>query len=111
MKMLKFKFKRESLNIIYVSYLRPHLEYASLVWDNCAQYEKETLEKNQYEAARVFTGLTRSVTIQKYSTEIFWISLSDRRHIQTLVLIYKMQKQFITNLVNTIISPICTICT
>jgi hypothetical protein len=45
MKMLKFKINRESLNNIYVSNLRPHLEYASLVWDNCAQYEKETLEK------------------------------------------------------------------
>jgi hypothetical protein len=30
---------------IYISYLRPKLEYASIVWDNCTQYEKETSEK------------------------------------------------------------------
>ena len=61
MKMMKFKLHRKTLNQIYLSYLRPHLEYGSLLWDNCAQYEKETLDKIQYEAARIVTGLTRSV--------------------------------------------------
>ena len=89
MKMLKFKVKRNTLNNIYISYLRPHLEYASLVWDNCTQLEKETLEKIQYEAARVVTGLTRSVSIQYLLKEIGWVSLSDRRQIQKLVLMYK----------------------
>ena len=61
MKLLKFKLKRATLNQIYISYLRPILEYASIVWDNCTMYEKELLEKIQYDGARAVTGLTRSV--------------------------------------------------
>ena len=61
MRFLKFKIKRESLNQIYVSYFRPILEYASLIWDNCTQYEKDSLDKIQYEAARLVTCLTISV--------------------------------------------------
>jgi hypothetical protein len=85
MRMLKFKLKRQSLNQIYVSYLRPILEYASIVWDNCTTYEMETLDKIQYEAARIVTGLTRSVSIERLLNEIGWVSLSDRRIIQKLI--------------------------
>ena len=82
MKLLKFKLKRATLNQIYISYLRPILEYASIVWDNCTTYEKELLEKLQYDAARAVTGLTRSVSIDNLNNEIGWVSLSDRRKLQ-----------------------------
>ena len=59
MKLLKFKLKRATLNQIYISYLRPILEYASIIWDNCTEYEKELLEKLQYDAARAVTGLNQ----------------------------------------------------
>ena len=74
---------------IYISYLRPILEYASIIWDNCTEYEKELLEKLQYDAARAVTGLTRSVSIENLLKEIGWVSLSDRRKIQKLILIFK----------------------
>ena len=35
------------------------------------------------------TGLTRSVSIERLLTEIGWVSLSDRRHIQKLILAFK----------------------
>jgi hypothetical protein len=35
------------------------------------------------------TGLTRSVSIQNLLKEIGWVSLSDRRQIQKLALMYK----------------------
>jgi len=89
MKALKFKLNRNTLNPIYISYMRPHLEYASVVWDNCTQYEKESLDKLQYEAARTVTGLTRSVHFKKLIKEIGWVSLSDRRLIQKLIIVYK----------------------
>ena len=89
MRMLKFKLKRKTLNQIYISYLRPLLEYASIVWDSCTINEKETLEKIQYEAARIVTGLTRSVSIDRLIKEIGWVSLADRRKIQKLTLVYK----------------------
>ncbi|XP_053380289.1 uncharacterized protein LOC128548821 [Mercenaria mercenaria] len=89
MRALKFKLKRNTLNQIYISYMRPVLEYASIVWDGCADYEKHSLEKLQYEAARIVTGLTRSVSIDRLLNEIGWVSLSDRRNIQKLVTMYK----------------------
>jgi len=54
------------------------------VWDNCTQYEKESLNKLQYEAARTVTGLTRSVHLNNLIKVIGWVSLSDRRLIQKL---------------------------
>ena len=89
MTLLKYKLKRNTINQIYISYLRPILEYGSILWDNCIQYEKDMLERIQYEAARLVTGLTRSVTINNLLNEIGWVSLSDRSKIQKLILMYK----------------------
>ena len=77
---------------IYLSYLRPLLVYASVVWDGCTQYEKTKLERIQYEAGRLVTGLTRSVSIENLIKEIGWLSLSDRRHFQKAVTMFKIKK-------------------
>ncbi len=76
---MKFQLSRTSLNQIYISFIRPVLEYASVVWDGCTEYEKDSLEKMQYEAARIVTGLTRSVSlyhVYKLKHEIGWQYLS-----------------------------------
>ena len=36
-----------------MSCIRPLLEYTDSVWDNCAHYETNELEKLQNEAARI----------------------------------------------------------
>ena len=36
---LKFQLDRKSIHTIYFSYIRPLLEYADVVWNNCTQYE------------------------------------------------------------------------
>ena len=46
MRNLKFRLKRDSLNQIYISFMRPILEYASLVWDNCTEREKKLVREN-----------------------------------------------------------------
>ena len=61
MRKLKFKLDRRSLQTIYFSFIRPVLEYADVVWNNCAQYESNELEKIQNEAARIVTGATKLV--------------------------------------------------
>ena len=58
---LKFKLQRSSLNQIYISFLRPVLEYASVVWDNCTYERKNLWKKIQNEAARIVTGVRRSI--------------------------------------------------
>ena len=63
MRKLKFLLDRDSLQIIYVSFIRPILEYADIVWDNCTQYELNALEKIQIEAARIVTGTTKLISV------------------------------------------------
>ena len=56
MRKFKYLLDRASLQIIYTSFIRPILEYADFVWDNCTQYEVNAMEKVQTEAARIVTG-------------------------------------------------------
>jgi hypothetical protein len=46
------------LEKIYLVFIRPILEYASEVSDNCGQANCNRLEKIQIEAARIVTGLS-----------------------------------------------------
>ena len=43
---LKYRLKRDYLEKIYLVFIRPILEYASEVWDNCGQTNCNRLEKN-----------------------------------------------------------------
>ena len=90
MKRLKFQLDRKSLEIIYISFVRPIIEYADAIWDNCTQYEKTELDKIQHEAARIVTGCTKLVSINQLSTESGWESLESRRHKHKLILFFKM---------------------
>ena len=69
MRKLKFILDRKSLQIIYFSFIRPLLEYAEVVWDNCTQHEANELEKIRIEAARIVTGATRLVSLNLLYTE------------------------------------------
>ena len=91
MRKLKFKLDRRSLQIIYFTFIRPLLEYADVVWDNCSQYEVNELEKIQNEAARIVTGATKLVSINSLLLEVGWESLSSRRKKYKLQLLFKMQ--------------------
>ena len=91
MRKIKFSVKRKTLEQMYVSFLRPIIEYSSVVWDGCTTYEKDTIEKIQNEAARIVTGLTRSVSLSNLYKEINWLSLSDRRQYQKLMLTFKIR--------------------
>ena len=90
MRKLKFQLDRTSLQIIYFSFIRPLLEYGDVIWNNCAQYEANELEKIQYEAARIVSGATKLVSINVPLKETGWESLSTRRRNHKLVLFYKV---------------------
>ena len=85
MRKLKYDLDRKSLETIYIVFIRPILEYADVLWDNCTQAEKQELEKIQLEAARIATGATKLVSIQKLSDEIGWEELDSRRKKHKLV--------------------------
>ena len=91
MRRCKFLLDRRSLQTIYFSFIRPLLEYADVVWNNCTQLEAQELELIQNEAARIVTGATRLVSINSLLLETGWESLRDRRRKHRLIFFYKMK--------------------
>ena len=57
LRMLKYQVSRKVLIRIYLSFIRPILEYADVIWDNCTIQEANLLESVQVEAGRIITGL------------------------------------------------------
>jgi hypothetical protein len=49
------------------------------------------LERIQYEAARIVTGLTRSASIEHLLREISWVFLENRRKMQKLCIMYTLK--------------------
>ena len=86
---LKYSFSKIALNQIYISSVRPIFEYSSIVWDNFTVEQENSWEKMQNKAARIFTGLTRSVSLENLYNEYGWDSLSLRRKSQKLKFTYK----------------------
>ena len=71
-------------------------------------YEKEQLERFQYEAVRIVTGLTRSVSIDNLMSEIGWLPLSDGRQFQKLVIIYKIINGTASDCLCNLLPPLVT---
>ena len=105
MRKLKFTLDRKSLQTIYISFIRPLLEYADVVWDNCTQYEANELEQIQNEAARIVTGATKLVSIQSLLSETGWESLTSRREKHKLILYYKMQNGLTPDFLSSLVPP------
>ena len=105
MRKLKFKLDRKSLQIIYFTFIRPILEYADVVWNNCTQYEVNELEKIQNEAARIVTGATKLVSIDSLSHETGWETLLNRRQKHKLLLFYKMQNNLSPDYLSSLVPP------
>ena len=90
--MRKFKFilDRSSLQKIYFTFIRPLLEYADIIWDNCTINETEDIEKIQLEAARIVTGTTKLVSIRELYQETGWEKLETRRQKHKLIKFYSI---------------------
>ena len=71
-------------------FIRPLIEYADVIWDNCTQQNKNELELIQLEAARISTGATQLVSVANLYIETGWETLDARRNKHKLVLFYKM---------------------
>ena len=75
---------------MYISFVQPTLEYANILWVNCRQYETNTIERIQIEAARIVNGTTRLVSLDILSDKTLWESLRDRRYKHKRYQFYKM---------------------
>jgi hypothetical protein len=90
MRSLKFITDRRSLETIYLSFIRPLLEYSDIVWDNITQQDEFELEKIQLEACRIITGTTKLVSLSNLYEDTCFQPLKFRRYKHKLILLYKM---------------------
>lgn len=100
---LKFVLSRSSLERMYISFIRPLLEYGDVVWDNCSNELKIDLEAVQNEAARIVAGATKLCNLDRLLSELNWESLADRRRKHRLILFFKMKNNlsplYLSNLI------------
>ena len=106
MRKLKYLLDRKSLETIYISFIRPVIEYADTIWDNCTQNDKQELEKIQLEAARISTGATKLISIQKLYEETGWEPLETRRKKHKLVLFFKMYNHLTPPYLSSLVPPL-----
>lgn len=102
----KFKFDRNTLERMYITYVRPILEYSSVVWDNCSNEDKQLLESVQIEAMRIVTGATKLCSIAKLYNDTCWETLQARRQKQKLLIFYKMVHGLAPEYLNNVVPPL-----
>ena len=87
--MFKYQVDRNVLIDIYLSFIRPILEYGNVIWDNCTQNEANLLEMDQVEAGRIITGLIVNSSRSKLYSELGWEPLYKGREKQKFISPYK----------------------
>ena len=87
---LKFTIDRASLEKLYFSYIRPLLEYGDVIWCNIPNYLINQLENINIEAARIMTGATKLVSLNKLYEDTCWTTLESRRKRHRLRIFHKM---------------------
>ena len=90
LRMLKYQVSRKVLINIYMSFIRPILEYGDIIWDNCTIYQANLIESVQVEAGRIITGLRVNSSKTKLYEELGWDPLYKRREKHKIVLLYKI---------------------
>ena len=105
MRKLKFKLKRKILNNIYLTFIRPTLEYADTVWHNIPDYLQTKLEQIQLEAARIITGAIKLTSKDLLYKESGLTPLSERRKQHRLILFHKMVHKRAPDYLNELVPP------
>ena len=81
---------RSVLVNLYITMVRPVLEYCNIIYDNSPAYLKIKLENVQRRAALLCTGAYRHTESKRLLNELCWKSLGERRLEHKLVQFYKI---------------------
>ena len=92
-KKLSLILPRASLLTIYKAFVRPHLDYADIIYDKPDNESfKDWVEKVQYNAALAITGAIRGTSRERIYNELGLESLADRRWYRKMTFFYKIVK-------------------
>lgn len=102
---MRYNLPRSALSKYYISFIRPVLEYGSVVFDNCTAYESHSLEQVQRRAAILCTGAFKRSSYKLLLEELGWESLEGRRKKAKLILMYKIINNLTPNYLKVLIPP------
>lgn len=102
---LKYILDRNSLSKIYITFIRPVMEYGCELWNGCGVELADKLEKLQLEAARVVTGLPSYASRQSLYIETGWEKLIDRRNRSCLNLFYRIKNDLAPSYLKDLLPP------
>jgi hypothetical protein len=97
MSRLKNILDRKTLLTIYTSFVRPSLEYGSIIWQNCTQAEGNKLERIQLRAAKIITGGIIRTSSSLLYEELNLEKLECRRNRQVLLFFHKLLHNKVPN--------------
>ena len=107
LKTLKYKLNRKALETIFTLYIRPIVEYADIIWSGAPQHLLSKLDYITNEAMRIVTGAPARSSISALYNETGWLSLSKRREIHVLKMMFKVANNlcpsYLSNIVPSII--------
>ena len=87
---------RKTLINIYKAFIRPHLDYSDIIYDDPSNIKFcQKNESVQYNAALAITGTIRGTSREKLYQELGFEHLHDRRWFRRLYLFYKI-KNYLT---------------
>jgi hypothetical protein len=81
---------RSAVENIYTAYIRPQLEYGSIIYHNCTEAQSNRLESVQRKAAVACTRAYNRTPTHALLDELGWETLKNRRKYNALVQLYKM---------------------
>ncbi len=87
-KKYKYTLSHKTLEIGYITFISPILEYGDVIYDACSIEDTTKLEKVQLEAARIVTGTKFRTSSNEHYLELGWLTLKIRRQF------YKLSKLF-----------------
>ena len=90
MKFLSNKVSASVLELTYIMYVRPHLDYGDVIYHNQNSNSMELLEKVQYQAALLVSKCWKGTSKRKLYNELGWEALAQRRIGRRLTLYYKI---------------------
>ena len=93
MRKYRFCLSRKALETIYISMIRPILEYGNVLYDNCPASTGRSIESIQRQAALICTGGYKHTDYKNLLSELNWETLCDRRKLHKLVIFYKIKNK------------------
>ena len=87
---LKYKLDRKSLEIMYNSFVRSSMDYASVVWGGTYQSDLDKLEKINIDAMRIVTGATAKSNRDALYEDTCWQTITERIDTANVCMVFKI---------------------